>query len=283
LWGFEQDTEGESNDPLQIVADHSSEDEGQNKITNIIFDTEGTLLASGTASGELRVWRYDANAQEIEPIGEVDHTHTDDVISLAFSADGTQLVSGSNDGTAIVWNIDTDGLSYHCSTEKHIEAVSAVALNVSGGVFATGSNLYVRFWDIETCEPLSPRLSGHEEDIRTLAFNANGTLLASGGYDRAVILWDVEKKQRVGQPLIGDANSVVTIVFEDGDTLISNQRCCQVSRWETGIDHLRERACEMANRNLTWEEWQQYMGDRPYELTCPDLPPHPSVEGMWEE
>jgi hypothetical protein len=28
-----------------------------------------------------------------------------------------------------------------------------------------------------------------------------------------------------------------------------------------------------ANRNLSLAEWKQYIGDVPYEKTCPDLPP----------
>ena len=32
------------------------------------------------------------------------------------------------------------------------------------------------------------------------------------------------------------------------------------------------RACRMANRNLTKAEWRQYLGDLPYRKTCPDLP-----------
>ena len=27
----------------------------------------------------------------------------------------------------------------------------------------------------------------------------------------------------------------------------------------------------MANRNLTKEEWRQYLGDEPYRATCPNL------------
>ena len=33
-----------------------------------------------------------------------------------------------------------------------------------------------------------------------------------------------------------------------------------------------KRACRIANRNLTREEWQRYMGDLPYRKTIPDLP-----------
>ena len=30
-----------------------------------------------------------------------------------------------------------------------------------------------------------------------------------------------------------------------------------------------ERACAIANRNLTEAEWEYYLPDRPYETTCP--------------
>ncbi|MFP4436001.1 MAG: hypothetical protein ACLFVO_02035 [Chloroflexaceae bacterium] len=45
---------------------------------------------------------------------------------------------------------------------------------------------------------------------------------------------------------------------------------CSVLSWKS-------RACRIANRNLTAAEWRRYLGDRPYEQTCPDLPPHPSA------
>jgi hypothetical protein len=32
-----------------------------------------------------------------------------------------------------------------------------------------------------------------------------------------------------------------------------------------------------ATRNLTWQEWQQYLPGQPYRQTCPNLPAHPSV------
>jgi hypothetical protein len=31
-------------------------------------------------------------------------------------------------------------------------------------------------------------------------------------------------------------------------------------------------ACRIANRNLTREEWRQYLGDLPYQPICPGLP-----------
>ena len=35
--------------------------------------------------------------------------------------------------------------------------------------------------------------------------------------------------------------------------------------------------CARVWRNLTWPEWQFYLGDEPYHCTCSNLPMHPTV------
>jgi hypothetical protein len=43
-------------------------------------------------------------------------------------------------------------------------------------------------------------------------------------------------------------------------------------------DGLANLVCEKVWRNLTLEEWRQFVAeDIPYERTCPNLPVHPSV------
>jgi len=42
--------------------------------------------------------------------------------------------------------------------------------------------------------------------------------------------------------------------------------------WNLDSNRWRERACEVAGRNLTWAEWSQFLGDsKPYHDTCPDV------------
>jgi tetratricopeptide (TPR) repeat protein len=43
------------------------------------------------------------------------------------------------------------------------------------------------------------------------------------------------------------------------------------------LDGQIELACRVAGRNLNIQEWQQYMGNLPYEITCPKLGIHHSV------
>jgi hypothetical protein len=43
--------------------------------------------------------------------------------------------------------------------------------------------------------------------------------------------------------------------------------------WEIDINAWQRRACRIANRSLTAEEWRRYIGDStPYRQTCPAAP-----------
>jgi hypothetical protein len=58
----------------------------------------------------------------------------------------------------------------------------------------------------------------------------------------------------------------------DGTRLIAGSGDGTVAVWDVGLRAWPSRACRIANRNLTQEEWAQYLGDMPYHKTCPDLP-----------
>jgi tetratricopeptide (TPR) repeat protein len=41
---------------------------------------------------------------------------------------------------------------------------------------------------------------------------------------------------------------------------------------------MADQVCKLVGRNLTYEEWQRFVGEAiPYERTCPNLPIHPSL------
>jgi hypothetical protein len=42
---------------------------------------------------------------------------------------------------------------------------------------------------------------------------------------------------------------------------------------DTRIDQWDDRACAIAARNLSVEEWEEYFPNVPYERTCPQWPP----------
>jgi WD40 repeat protein len=58
----------------------------------------------------------------------------------------------------------------------------------------------------------------------------------------------------------------------DGKYLATGSRDGTARVWLWRPEELIEEACRHLNRNLTMEEWQEYLGDEPYCKTCPNLP-----------
>jgi tetratricopeptide (TPR) repeat protein len=76
----------------------------------------------------------------------------------------------------------------------------------------------------------------------------------------------------------GDRLPVDELTFILNDTaLISADRGGAVMIWDLDERSWRHRACKIANRNLSYDEWVQYVGNSPYRLTCPELGVPPSL------
>jgi hypothetical protein len=264
------------------------------------FSPDGTTLAVASerpGRGTCRVSLRDVGRRAVLPGGPL-AVKEGSVNHVAFSPDGKTLAAGFGDGTSgsqggvVLW--DT-------ATRKRLTAdplvfkegyVNGVAFSADGKTLAFSYNagFYGRhsgvvLWDTATRKRLSDGpLAVTEGYVRRLAFSPNGKALATG-YEGAVgggrggaILWDVTTHDRLwADPLFVEEGRVSGVAFHpDGKTIATGYLGGGIGGgavlWDTELESWQRRAGQIANRNLTPEEWYDYFRDTPYRATFPDLP-----------
>ncbi len=234
-------------------------------VLSVAFSPDGTLLAVGTATGEL--WLYDvasgtplfsctghtdgvwavafspdmrllASSSDDQSVrvwsvetGDcvgVFNGHTNRVRTIAFHPDGALLASGSDDTQILLWEVKSGRLL--ATLQGHTDRVWSVAFSHGGHMLATGStDQNILLWNVSTRTPLKT-LSGHTDAIRSLAFSLDDRHLVSGGDDRMVLLWDVQSGLCV-TVFQGHTNRVWSVAVSEG-TIASGSEDRTICIWD---------------------------------------------------
>lgn len=101
--------------------------------------------------------------------------------------------------------------------------VRALALSDDGRLLAVARGSSVELFDTTTGHRVGPPLRGHQQWVTAVAFNRDGSMLASGSFDRGIRLWRIEEDG--GSPvglLEGHPSTVRALAFSpDGKVLVS--------------------------------------------------------------
>ena len=248
----------------------------EHEVPSVAFSPDGKTLASGSMDGPIRLWTlHDLAVAPVVLVG-----HEEPVYSVAFSPDGKFLASSGQDGTVRQWDLQ-DPIAESTVLLDHETWVTSVAFSPDGKLLASGcGDATVRLWNLQDATFKPVVLGGHEAWVNSVAFSPDGKTLASGSDDSTIRLWTLQDLAAAPVVLTGHEEPVYSVTFSpDGTTLASSSEDATVALWVTApTEKLAEQVCEEVQRNLTLEEWQQFVGhDIPYERTCPNRLVHFSV------
>ncbi len=210
------------------------------------WSPDGDRIAAATPDGVLVVDATTGQELEDLAIDEIDGAG-----ALAFDARG-RLVITDLAGKTIVFDESGEPLARYGDPDEPQNGTwasdgSLVLTNPFTGVISVV--------DPETGEPVAPSFPAGSPLVAFVGANGIGVAVT---WNNIVTLWDVATGRQIGQPFNpSDATVISSVVDASGTHLVSGGSDTVV--WELDPAMWRVRACEAAGRNLTQEEWEEFL------------------------
>lgn len=229
------------------------------------------ILASRSKEGIVRLW----NAHSFDPMGEPFLERVNPTEELSWSSDSQMLgaACGNASTTMCLWTIGSTSTPLRVSLGN--TAIANLAFKPDRKTVAVGSwDNVVWLWDLISTPTPREQFFGHSGPVLRVLFSPDGRILSSAAQTDHIRLWDVEKSGIFDRVLKGNHSIITSMVFSgDSKLLVSGSDDGVIVLWDLSETSWRERACRMANRNLTKKEWNDYVGDSmPLEILCPSAP-----------
>ena len=278
LWDIDK-----PNQVLQTLSHHREE------VSSVAFNPrDSQILASGTHNCTIWLWNVKNQNKPIKIL----KGHKDRINSVAFSPDGNILASGdSNHIVRLWWDLELpDAPSILLPRfEGRISSIvfSPKPFNELQILAVATNRETIDLWDVSPlqksldAEPvfLSEYCSLKELKGICIAFSHDGQFLAAGSYDSKVRLWDLQQPKANPIVLEGCTKPIITLAFSpDGEWLAAGSQDNTIRIWIAKTKKLADMVCQKVWRNLTFQEWNEFVGEKiPYECTCDNLPPGEGV------
>jgi WD40 repeat protein/DNA-binding SARP family transcriptional activator len=215
VWDFSSKSE------VLTLAGHSGDEFG----VSVQFSPDGKLLTTSSADGTAKIWDISTGNELLTLIG-----HTDILRDCVFNADGSLLATVSYDETVRIWDSKTG------EEVLILEQPAAffVAFDPGGSrlaiAFADNNIGWAEIRDVNTGQ-LVHTLTGHDDDVNDVAYNTEGTKLATASDDGTIKVWD--PNTGLEQISLSNDTALYSLEFSpDGRFIAAGTQDSRVKVWD---------------------------------------------------
>lgn len=165
------------------------------------FNRTGTLLGTTGTDKSIKLYQFNTTEQKYQLVNEILQQHTRTIRSLSFHPTSRLLASGSFDSEINIYKYNTDTSQYE----------------------------------------LQHNLDGHENEIKCVAYNMSGELLASCSRDKSIWIWSltndsINDEYECMSVLNGHTADVKYVAWLDNNALISASYDNTIRIWRDDVD-----------------------------------------------
>ena len=187
---------------------------------------DGSLLATASVDGSVRLWDAKTGEQRGEPL----LGHKARVLFAAFSPDGKTLVSGGTDDQVILWDV-ASGKQIGRPLLGHSNWVRTGVFSRDGTKLITGDNDgRVFIWEIG----MNHELRGHDDRVRAALFSPDESTLVTAGFDKQLIIRDAKTFTVERQVATEHQNAILNAAYSpNGETFATVDAGGMLILWDT--------------------------------------------------
>ena len=154
-------------------------------VRTVTFSPDGKRLAVAGRNGRIRLWDVDSGSHERDI--ETDRRR---IRALAFSPDGRLLAAAGNSPEIRLMDVATGQVV--ATLDSRPAKVRTLLFLGNERLAAGGTDNRIAIWDVYSRQ-VTRQLVGHTGTVSSLACDATGGVLVSGGYDTTLRIWDLDQ------------------------------------------------------------------------------------------